>query len=123
MVRFYTGATLNIDFAMTRDESCPGYEYLKSLPDDVVVAFSSIVRVLADQGRIQNKEQFRKIRDKIFEIKPKGYRFLGFFYEGAFVVTNGFRKRGGGKSEQFPTKEYAKAQKFFNEITKTSKRG
>ncbi len=116
-MHFYSGEQLDICFATNSDGSCPAYEYLSSLPDDVFVAFASLTKTLADKRRIQNKEQFRKIKDKIFEIKPKGYRFLGFFYQGSFVITNGFQKRGGGKSERFPTKEFDKAQRFFKEIT------
>jgi hypothetical protein len=116
MIQFYSGKRLDIYFVTNSDGSCPVYEYLESLPDDVLVAFSSLTKILADNGRIQNIQQFRKIRDKIFEIKPKGYRFLGFFHKGAFVITNGFRKRGGGRSEKFPTKEFDKAQRFFKEI-------
>ncbi|MCK5853003.1 type II toxin-antitoxin system RelE/ParE family toxin [bacterium] len=117
---YYRGVKLTIVFAVRTNGSCPGWDYLKGCSDDVGVSFDQIAVRLADQGQIFNYQQFRPIhgKGKFFEIKPKGIRFMGFFRQTSFVITHGFKKRGGGKNEKFPQKELKKAleiQQEFNE--------
>ena len=52
-----------------------------------------LIRHFADRKQLMNKEKFRNLRGKIFELKPHPVRLLGFYHgEGVFVITHGFKK-------------------------------
>lgn len=65
-----------------------------------------LVRLLADKGKIFNKEKFMHEGDQIYALKSDQARFLCFFFEGSkIIITNGFIK----KQNKIPLRELEKA--------------
>ncbi len=74
-----------------------------------------LFRLLADTGKIHNKEKFRSEDDKIYAFKPKPDRFLCFFYRGKkIIVTNAFEKKTDKLSPQEKGKALVAMQEYID---------
>ncbi len=114
---YYTGNRLKIVFATKQNESCPAKEFLDSIGPPDWGKLDRILKRLADYGKINNIQQFRKIDNTLFEIKGGPRRLVGYFLPGHFVLTHGFEKRGGGRAaNKFPKSEIQKAKNIKEEF-------
>lgn len=113
---YYTGKYLKIVFAQKRNGTCPAKEFLDSIGPPDWGKLDRIIKRLADKGKIYNIQQFRKIEPQIYEIKGGSKRLAGYFKPGYFVLTHGFEKRGGGKSDKFPPSEKQKVTNIKKEF-------
>lgn len=113
---YYTGKYLTIVFAQKQNGTCPAKEFLDSIGPPDWGKLDKIITRLADRGKIHNTQQFRKIETPIYEIKGGNKRLVGYFKPGHFVLTQGFEKRGGGKSDKFPPSERKKALNIKEEF-------
>jgi len=68
---------------------------------------------LGDYGKVVNKQQFRSVGESLFEVKGGAWRLIGYFIPNHFVLTHGFKKRGGGKAaNKFPSNQKKRALKI-----------
>ena len=73
----------------------------------------ALFRRLADFGRIQNTQHFKKVRDDLWEFKKSQIRLLGGFRPGGrFVLALGLKK----KDDKHKPKDLKKAEKILEEI-------
>ncbi len=68
-------------------------QFLGTADDDTRTKFSTLFARLADIGKISNKEQFRKLRDDIWEAKRNGYRILCFQRGRRWLLTHVYKKQ------------------------------
>ena len=116
---YYPGAVKTILFASTNNGKMPAKIYFDSIGPPDWSKLDRILKRLADHGHVRNTEQFRSVGDNLYELKGGGFRLLGFFKGGQFVLTNGFEKRGGGKSaNRVPPSERKKALRIRSEFEK-----
>jgi len=80
---------------------------------DNCITFLRLTERMVNVGKIQNKEQFRKVEGtKFFEFKPGNIRVLCFFDAGRIIIcTHGFIK----KRQKTPRKEIKKAEQIRDE--------
>lgn len=113
------GKILRIVFARQKDGLSPGEEFFDGLDDrDKVKLGVSFVK-LADQGKIFNKQRFKKVEGTdFFEFKNHQIRMLCYFLPGGFVViTHGFRKQG----DKIPKAEIQRANRIRQEDVELEK--
>jgi len=93
---FYEGEVFRVELAVTTTGRCPAQEFLRGLPSGEKARISALIKRLADQGSIKNREQFKKIEDTdFFEFKSFQIRMPCYFRKDRIVViTHGFRKKG-----------------------------
>lgn len=83
-------------------------EYFQGLSDARKKKALYLMKLVADRGKVFNKELFNFEKDKIFAIKPAPDRFLCFFYTGAkLIITNAYEK----KTQKMPSREKERASK------------
>ena len=91
----YAGRKLTIEFAELRNGSIPGLEFLNSLDTRWQAQIHVLFQLLGDEGRISNREKFKRIEDTEFwEFKAFQVRMPCYYRSNALVViTHGFMKR------------------------------
>lgn len=91
----YAGCKLTIEFAELRDGSIPGLEFLNSLDARWQAQMHVLFERLGDEGRISNREKFKRIEDTEFwEFKAFQVRMPCYYRSNArVVITHGFMKR------------------------------
>lgn len=113
---YYKGKCLTVVFAQKQNGTCPAKDFLDAVGPPDWGKLDRIIKRLADTGKIYNTQQFRKIETLIYEVKGGSKRLAGYFKAGYFVLTHGFEKRGGGKSDKFPSSEKQKAYNIKKEF-------
>jgi hypothetical protein len=73
-----------------------------------------LFRLMANTGRIGNKEQFRKERGEIFGFKRYQVRIAAFQVGSVWYLTHGFRK----KKDKWPETELDRADRIRSEHLK-----
>ncbi|EQA64295.1 type II toxin-antitoxin system RelE/ParE family toxin [Leptospira alexanderi] len=117
----YKGQKFIVEWYYDKNSKSNALEFFDSLTVDEQEDFLVLVKIMADRGKIFNKEKFRNEGDKIFAFKPKPNRFLCFFTVGKkIIVTNGFQK----KQDKLPANEKERAKSFRTDyLERTKKRG
>ncbi len=119
---YYRGSKLTIIFAATMKDSMPAKAFLDAIGPPDWGKLDRILHRLGDYRRVINKEQFRSVGDRLFEIKGGARRLVGYYIPDHFVLTHGFEKRGGGKAaNKFPKKERKRALKIKQEFKQVFK--
>lgn len=119
---FYRGEKFQVEFYFTEAGKMPAKEYLEEAALDIKLKLATLVKYIAEQGKIFDITKFRVVdsREKIYEFKPLGHRFLNFFYEGGkIIITNGYMK----KSQKVSKKDLEKARDIKKDYTYRAKRG
>lgn len=86
----------------------PAKEYLETSPLEVKLKLATLVKYMADFGKIYDVTKFRLVdpKEKIYEFKPLSHRFFNFFYKGGkIIITNAYHK----KSQKVDRKQLKKA--------------
>lgn len=116
----YKGAELTIEWYFNSQGKSPALEYFNELTEDQQDKALDLMQILADTGKIINKEKFNFEGDKIFVIKPSPDRFFCFFFKGAkLIVTNAYKKQ----SQKMPPREKERALKLKEDDTKRCNEG
>ena len=85
----------------------------KKLDGDIKAKFIISFKNMANRGRIDNKQKFRRLDGPIYEFKCKTSRILSFQKGTTWYLTHGFSgKSGSGKC---PRKEIEKAKIIMEE--------
>lgn len=121
---YYTGRCLKIIWAKKRNGTYPAKKFFDSIKPPDWGKLDRIIKRLADYGKVINIEQFRKIDGQLYEVKGGNKRLVGFFIPEHFVLTHGFKKRGGGRSaNKFPKPQMEKAIQIKEDFESTYLRG
>jgi phage-related protein len=96
-----------IVWALASDGPCPARDFYGALDERDQAKIQNLFDMMALQGRISNREKFKKIEGDLYEFKAGQLRMPCFFdAKNRIVVTHGFRK----KSDDIPPSEIKRAQ-------------
>ena len=105
------GSLRTIEHAMRANGAMLAESFVETLDEKDQRRLGVLFRRMADTGKIHNKEQFKKVRGKIYEFKRHQVR-VGCFQAGAaWRLTHGFIK----KTEKWPEREIERAQDIMKE--------
>ena len=86
------GQKLRVEFALPRWGS-PLNDF-QALDDTARAALLNTMRILADKGRVSNKELFKKVEGTdLWEVKRRQHRFLGFYLPDQRFVIGAYEKK------------------------------
>ena len=92
----YKGKFHTVELAITANGRCPGKKFLDDLSKLDREKILRIIKRLADEGKVTNREQFKKIEgEDFFEFKNFQIRMPCYFRsDGRIIITHGFIKKG-----------------------------
>lgn len=101
-----------VGYARRKNGKRPAMDYIERLEKLDQAKLAKSFKTMADVGRINNTERFRKLRGKIYEFKvhPK-VRVLCFQLGKAWLLTHGFNKETGTT----PARQIERAEDIMNE--------
>ena len=91
----YQGKFHTVELAVTANYRCPAKKFLNSLSKFDREKILRVIKRLADEGKVANREQFKKIEgEDFFEFKNSQIRMPCYFYAvGRLIITHGFIKK------------------------------
>lgn len=118
------GARLVVRYMRFRN-AFPAEEFYREADRPDRVRFDALARYLAEHGRLPDDSHGHFLKGRysdVFELKPRGSRFFGFFYERNFYVTNGAPKKK--KKEQEADYEIASTMRrdFLARISRSRRK-
>lgn len=99
----YRGKFHTVELSITANGKCPAKKFLDGLSKLDREKILRIIKRLADEGKVANREQFKKIEgEEFFEFKSFQSRMPCYFHkDGRVIITHGFPKKGDSiKPEQ-----------------------
>jgi hypothetical protein len=92
----YQGKFHSVELAITANGRCPGKKFLDGLSKLDKEKILRIIKRLADEGKVANRQQFKKIEgEEFFEFKNFQIRMPCYFHaDGRIIITHGFMKKG-----------------------------
>ena len=94
---FYRGERFQVEFYFTQRGEMPAKEYYDESDHYTKVKLYTLVRYMAENGRLFDERRFRLVdkKEKIYEFKPNDERFFNFFWESKrIIITNAYPKKG-----------------------------
>ncbi|MFZ5450413.1 MAG: type II toxin-antitoxin system RelE/ParE family toxin [Thermodesulfobacteriota bacterium] len=94
----YQGKFHTVELAVTANGRCPAKKFLGGLSKDDREKIMRVIKRLADEGKISNREQLKKIEgEDFFEFKNFQIRMPCYFQAvGRVIITHGFLKKEAG---------------------------
>ncbi len=89
----------------------PAKEFIATLLPQERVSLVALLNHMAQEGRIWNRKQFKKVRGKIFEFKKGQVRLFAFQVGRTWFLTNGYKK----KKDPLDPKEIDRAEDIREE--------
>lgn len=91
----YRGKFHTVELAVTANDRCPAKKFLNGLSKADRDKILRVIRRLADEGKVTNPEQFKKIEgEDFFEFKNFQIRMPCYFHAaGRLIITHGFMKK------------------------------
>ncbi len=112
----YQGKFYAVELAVTSNGRCPAKKFLDGLSKVDKEKILRIIKRLADEGKVANREQFKKIEgEEFFEFKNFQIRMPCYFHEdGRVIITHGFPK----KEESIKPEEIDRMKRIRDEYEK-----
>ena len=91
----YRGKFHTVELAVTASGRCPAKKFLNGLSNVDREKILRVIKRLADEGKVTNPEQFKKIEgEDFFEFKNFQIRMPCYFQAaGRLIITHGFIKK------------------------------
>lgn len=105
------GTLLTVTCAVLPDRRSPAKEFLDGLDEGDLAKLTSLFQRMADEGKIWNREQFKKLEGPIFEFKSFKIRMPCFRSGCQWVLTHGFWK----KKDKIEPVEISRAKRIMKE--------
>jgi hypothetical protein len=92
----YKGKVHRVELARTANGRFPAKKFLDGLSKLDREKILRIIKRLADEGKVANRQQFKKIEgEEFFEFKNFQIRMPCYFHaDGRVIITHGFIKKG-----------------------------
>lgn len=119
---FYQGEKFQVEFYFTEDGRLPAKEYLEEASREAKVKLATLVKYMAEAGKIFDITKFRLVdpKERLYEFKPLSHRFFNFFYKGRrIIITNAYMK----KSQKVDKKELQKDRNIKKDYEQRVKEG
>ena len=105
------GNQRTIEYAVCANGSMPAKEFVEGLDESEQRRLDVLFRRMADTGKVFNTEQFKQVKDKIYEFKRYQTR-VGCFQIGMrWILTHGFVKKG----DRWRASEIERAERIMEE--------
>lgn len=117
------GPARTVAYAIDANGCMPARDFLESTkgkhaPTKAELAgLHHLFKVMTQQGKITNDEQFKKERGEIFGFKKYQARIAAFQIGDVWYLTHGFKK----KKDKWPNSEITKAERIREEHIKRTK--
>lgn len=105
------GTMRSIEYAVCANRSMPAKEFIEGLDEGDQRKLDVLFRKMAETGKLFNKEQFKLVKEKIYEFKRHQIRIGCFQVETSWVLTHGFKK----KTDRWPQNELKRAERIREE--------
>lgn len=111
------GPASTIAYAVDANGTMPAKEFLESArgkdapTEQELAGLRQAFKVMTQQGRITNDEQFKKERGEIFGFKKYQARMAAFQVGNVWYLTHGFKK----KRDKWPESELDRANRIRDE--------
>jgi len=105
------GTMRTIEYAVCANRSMPAKKFIEGLDEGDQRKLDVLFRKMAETGKLFNKQQFRLVKEKIYEFKRHQIRVGCFQLETSWVLTHGFIK----KSDRWPSSEIKRAKRISEE--------
>ncbi|MFA5998589.1 MAG: type II toxin-antitoxin system RelE/ParE family toxin [Candidatus Babeliales bacterium] len=116
----YIGPEFTVEWYFNDQGKSSALKYYDQLTLARRKQFMKLVKLMANQGEIQNTEKFNNEHDGIYAFKPKPDRFFCFFFTGSkIIITNAYEK----KSDKMSLPDKAKAQRCYSDYEYRVKKG
>ena len=100
-----------VEYAVRSNDGMPAKDFIEELGAKDLRKVTALFQRLADQGQIRNREKFKKVEGKIFELKSFQIRIGCFQEHRTWFLTNGFWK----KRDSWPTSKVKLAKDIREE--------
>jgi Phage derived protein Gp49-like (DUF891) len=110
----YDGCACRVAFAVCTDATSPAEAFYDALEEVDRAKMLRLFKQIGDQGRIFNREKFKKIAgtDELFEFKSHQIRMPCYFVPGnLLVITHGLIKKG----DRLPPSDVSRAERIRRE--------
>lgn len=105
------GSLRTIAYATGANGSMPAKDLIEGLDESDQRKIAALFQRMADQGKVANREQFKKVEDDLFEFKKHQTRVFCFRRGNTWFLTNGYRK----KKKKLDPSEVARARRIRGE--------
>lgn len=105
------GAARIVEYARAANGSYPAKEFVDSRPARDQRRLAVLFQRLADTGKINNREQFKRLSGKIWEFKRGQIRVACFQVKDRWRLTNGVIK----KSDKWKKSDIERARRIMTE--------
>lgn len=106
------GAFGTVEYAVQANGASPAQEFVETELDlDNQRKLAVLLEKLANQGRISNEEQFKKVEGSLFELKQHQVRVFCFQEGRRWILTHGFIK----KRPKLPKTEIQRGERIRQE--------
>lgn len=105
------GPARTIEYAVRSDGSMPAKEFIEGLGDSNQRKLATLFKRMADHGTVPNSQQFKKVRDRVFEFKKHQMRVFCFREGDSWLLTNGYKK----KKDRLNPAEVDRAERIMTE--------
>jgi hypothetical protein len=112
----YRGTCHSVELALTANGRCPGKKFLDGLSKLDREKILRIIKRLADEGYLANRQQFKRIEgEDFFELKNFQIRMPCYFHaDGRVIITHGFIKKG----DSIPPEQIDRMKRIRDEYEK-----
>lgn len=108
----YTGQEFVVEFAIQLSGISDSYNFFQDLERKKKARILRVIKRYADFGKINNREQFRKVEGDLWEFKNYQTRIIMYHCtRGVIALTNGFIKKG----DRIPPAEISRANRIKQE--------
>jgi mRNA-degrading endonuclease RelE of RelBE toxin-antitoxin system len=99
--------------AQKKSGKSPADEFFDSLGTSDRLKFKRLFKLMCDEGKIENKQKFRKLKGDsgLGEFKSKPYRIFTFRKDDIWFLTHGFKK----ESDDTPPEEIIRGVNIMND--------
>lgn len=106
------GSRFRLEWAVGKNGDAPARTFFETLKPKEKAQILALFKRLADHGRIDNRQQFKRLNRNLWEFKKFQLRFLGDYRAGGrFLVALGVRK----KKDKHSRKDLEKAERILKE--------
>ncbi len=88
-----TGNWGRVEYAVRPDGAVPARLFVHSLTDSDAAKVHALLKVMADHGRIINREKFRQVEGELFEFKAHQVRVSCWRFGNCWYLLDGFVKK------------------------------
>ncbi|MGB2985757.1 MAG: type II toxin-antitoxin system RelE/ParE family toxin [Phycisphaerae bacterium] len=105
------GSLRTIEYAVCANGSMPAKDFIEGLDESDQRKLVVLFRRMAEKGNVPNREQFKLVRERVFEFKKHQIRVFCFRSGDRCPLANGYKK----KRNRLDQSEVVRAERIMRE--------